>query len=310
MKSSNSPETVLQQIYLEDLDVVYLTYDEPQKEEFWVKIKNMIPWAQRVDGVKGSDAAHKAAAYASTTERFILIDGDNMIDDCFLDEVLTITEANQNAQFRWRARNHVNGLYYGNGGVSCWTKTHVNNMRTHEAAHPDNHLTNIEFCYDPLYWPMHNCYSTTYPNGSAKQAWRAGFREGVKLCGRSGEMPPNRQSFKEWVWPTCQRNLWHWWSLGRDVEYGWWAMYGARLGTHYLMLQDWDHRQVQDFSALDQLWELHKSDTDEQSRRLAGELNNALGLHIVELEAQHSQVFKEYIATGWKNTNIMHRENY
>jgi len=310
MKSSNSPETVLQQIYLEDLDVIYLTYDEPQKEEFWVKIMNMIPWAQRVDGVKGSDAAHKAAAAASNTERFILIDGDNMINDSFLDEVLTITDANKDAQFRWRSRNHVNGLYYGNGGVSCWTKTFINTMRTHEAADPLNPHTNIEFCYDPLYWPMHNCYSTTYPNYSAKQAWRAGFREGVKLCGRSGEMPQSRQSFKEWVWPTCMRNLWHWWSLGRDVEYGWWAMYGARLGTHYLMLRDWDHREVQDFSALDALWELHKADTDEHSRGIAQELNRALGLNIVEIEAPQSEVFKQYIVTGWKNTNIMDRETY
>ena len=43
-----------------DLDVVYLSYDEPQKEEFWVKIQNMIPWAVRVDGVKGSDAAQSS----------------------------------------------------------------------------------------------------------------------------------------------------------------------------------------------------------------------------------------------------------
>ena len=61
-----------------DLDCIYLSYDEPQKEEFWLKIKNMVPWAKRVDGVKGSDAAHKAAAEASDTERFILIDGDNI----------------------------------------------------------------------------------------------------------------------------------------------------------------------------------------------------------------------------------------
>jgi len=56
-------------IDIADLDVVYLSYDEPQKEEFWIKIKNMVPWAVRVDGVKGSDAAHKAAANASTTDR-------------------------------------------------------------------------------------------------------------------------------------------------------------------------------------------------------------------------------------------------
>ena len=48
-----------------DLDCIYLSYDEPQKEEFWLKIKNMVPWAKRVDGVKGSDAAHKAAGAAS-----------------------------------------------------------------------------------------------------------------------------------------------------------------------------------------------------------------------------------------------------
>jgi hypothetical protein len=308
--SSQSNQQPLDIIHIEDLDVVYLTYDEPQREEFWLKIKNMVPWATRVDGVKGSDAAHKAAAAASTTERFILIDGDNMLDEEFLDQSLTITHENQNVQFRWRSYNYINGLYYGNGGVSSWTKTFVNAMRTHEAADPADPLTNIEFCYHPQYWPMHNCYSTTYPNYSAKQAWRAGFREGVKLCGRSGEMPQTRQTFKQWVWPTCMRNLWHWWSLGRDVENGWWAMYGARLGTHYLMMRDWDHREVQDFSALDVLWELHKTDTDQDSRKIAQELNGELGLNIVEIEAQQSQVFKEYIVTGWRNTNIMDRETY
>ena len=35
-----------------DLDVVFLTYDEPKKEEFWIKIQNMVPWVKRVDGVK------------------------------------------------------------------------------------------------------------------------------------------------------------------------------------------------------------------------------------------------------------------
>jgi hypothetical protein len=53
------------------------------------KIKNMVPWATRVDGIKGSDAAHKAAAAASTTERFILIDGDNIPDAAFFNQTLT-----------------------------------------------------------------------------------------------------------------------------------------------------------------------------------------------------------------------------
>ena len=52
-------------IDIADLDCIYLSYDEPQKEEFWLEIKNMVPWAQRVDGVLGSVEAHKAAAVLS-----------------------------------------------------------------------------------------------------------------------------------------------------------------------------------------------------------------------------------------------------
>ena len=86
-----------------DLDVIYLSYDEPQKEEFWLKIKNMVPWAKRVDGVKGSDAAHKAAGEISDTERFILIDGDNMPEENFFNMQLDFTDKEdvfQIAQYR------------------------------------------------------------------------------------------------------------------------------------------------------------------------------------------------------------------
>ena len=160
-------------IDIADLDCIYLSYDEPQKEEFWVRIRNMVPWAKRVDGVKGSDAAHKAAAAARDTERFILNDGDNKPDERFFNLTLEFADHMwEQSVFRWRARNHVNGLMYGNGGLSSWTRTFVNNMRTHENTDGRDE-TVVEFCFDPLYWPMHDCYSITYPNGSAKHAWRA-----------------------------------------------------------------------------------------------------------------------------------------
>ena len=123
----------MNKIDVTDLDVVYLSYDEPQKEEFWVKIRNLVPWAKRVDGVKGSDAAHKAAAEASDTERFILIDGDNLPDPEFFNLVLEIPDGEwSRAVYRWRARNHVNGLMYGNGGISSWTREFALGMQTHE----------------------------------------------------------------------------------------------------------------------------------------------------------------------------------
>jgi hypothetical protein len=143
-----------------DLDVIYLTYDEPQREDFWAKIKNIVPWAQRVDGVRGSDAAHKAAAETSRTERFVLIDGDNLPDPGFFNLDLEFPDTQwAQAVYRWRARNHINGLVYGNGGISSWTREFVRNMRTHENTDGRDE-TQVEFCFDPLYWPMHDCYST------------------------------------------------------------------------------------------------------------------------------------------------------
>jgi hypothetical protein len=306
MKSNDLP--VLDVFDIDELDMVYLSYDEPQKEEFWLKTKEIAPWAKRVDGVKGSDNAHKAAAAVSDTERFILIDGDNLLSAEFLDQQITINERNINAQFRWRARNNINGLYYGNGGLSCWTKEFVNNMRTHENSDPNNPRTNIEFCIDPQYWPMHNCYSTTYPNYSPKQAWRAGFREGVKMCARDGVMPTSKSNFIKHVWPRNLNNLLMWQSIGRDVENGWWAILGARLGTHYLMLREWDYREVQSFEALDALWELHKNDDEQISRDLRVELNRELGTNIIELESDGSKFFKDYISKNWRNRDVMTRE--
>jgi hypothetical protein len=140
----------MKRIDIADLDCIYLTYDEPQREEFWVQIKNMIPWAQRVDGVHGSDSAHKAAASASATERFVLIDGDNIPSEQFFNLTLEFPAPEyEHAVFRWRARNHINGLMYGNGGLSSWTREFVNTMRTHEAT-DGRAETQVEFCFDPL----------------------------------------------------------------------------------------------------------------------------------------------------------------
>jgi hypothetical protein len=291
-----------------DLDCIYLSYDEPQKEEFWIKIRNMVPWARRVDGVKGSDAAHKAAAAASETERFILIDGDNIPDEKFFNLTLDLPNAEwESAVFRWRARNHVNGLMYGNGGLSSWTRTFVNNMRTHEATDGRTE-TEVEFCFDPLYWPMYDCYSTTYPNGSPKHAWRAGFREGVKMCLNKGAKPTPAE-FKERV---HHRNLDHltiWHNVGRDVEHGAWSIAGARMGTYMTMLTSWDHRLVQNFDALDELWAtVQDQDPDVVSGRLAEELVTQLDLPVVLMHEGESRFFKHHYRSNWINRGVMTRE--
>jgi hypothetical protein len=289
-----------------DLDCIYLTYDEPKKEEFWIKIQNMVPWARRVDGVKGSDAAHKAAADASDTDRFVLIDGDNLPDPEFFNLQLKLDTTNRDCVFRWKARNIINGLQYGNGGMSCWTKDFVHNMKTHEAS--DGSAANdVEFCFYPNYWAMNDCYSTTYPNATPFQAWRAGFREGVKMCLDRGARP-NIEQFKDRIVSRNYDNLCIWQTVGADVENGFWAIYGARLGTQLTMLQDWDYRQVQWFDALSELWQNYKDHEPDHCTAVGDELRQRLGLKIVDMDPEASVFFKHHYRSNFQNKGPMIRE--
>ena len=296
-------------IEIADLDCIYLSYDEPQKEEFWVKIKNMIPWARRVDGIKGSDAAHKAAAESSDTERFILIDGDNMPNMEFFNLELDFTDKDQSyqrAQYRWKARNIINGLQYGNGGMSSWTKEYVMNMKTHEAS-DGNHTTTVDFCLDSsdnLYWSMHDCYSTTHPNHTPFQAWRAGFREGVKMC-LVGGVKPSVNDFKDNVASRNLNNLTIWHNVGMDVENGEWAIYGARLGTYLTMLTDWDYNAVQDFEELTKLWDTFEHN---EPKQLSDVLSDKLGLPICTLSSEQSKFFKRHYNTDKHNLGPLVKE--
>jgi hypothetical protein len=301
-------------IDIADLDCIYLSYDEPQKEEFWLKIKNMVPYAKRVDGVKGSDAAHKAAAEASDTERFILVDGDNMPEESFFNKQFNFTNAPNNAhlaQFRWKAINNINGLRYGNGGMSSWTKTYVMNMKTHETSDGSNH-TQVDFCMDGekdnLYWSMHDCYSTTYPNYTPFQAWRAGFREGVKMCLERGAKP-NVDDFRNSVPGRNLNNLTIWHNVGSDVENGMWAIFGSRLGTYMTMLTDWDHKKVMWFDNLIELWDTYKSkDPNESSKEYGEMLATRLGLPICTLDPEQSKFFKRHYNADKYNMGLLVKE--
>jgi hypothetical protein len=292
-----------------DLDCIFLTYDESKKEEFWVTIQNMVPWAKRVDGVLGSDAAHKAAADASDTERFILIDGDNIPDAAFFNQQLTLDQNNHDCVFRWRARNNINGLQYGNGGLSSWTKDFVYNMRTHEAT-DGSAETLVEFCFHPKYWAMADCWSTTFPNGSPFQAWRAGFREGVKMCLDRGARP-SLAEFNSRVVSRNYDNLCIWQTVGQDVDNGAMAIHGSRLGTYLTMLTDWDYTEVQDFTKLEELWNKYSTAEyvgEDFTVEVDHALKTRLGLPVTSLNAEQSRFFKHHYQSQFKNKGIMARE--
>lgn len=239
----------MSKVNLIECDVVYLSYDEPNAEKNYADLLTKAPWAKRVHGVKGSDAAHKACAAVSDTERFITVDADNIVRSDFFNQT---EEMDDDCVISWASYNVINGLIYGNGGLKCWTKTIVNNMRTHE--HAVDPRSEVDFCWDIKYKQVNRCYSETHNNSTPFQAWRAGFREGVKMSLDRGLKLKTDDIASALHWRNLQRLL-VWTSVGSDVENGQFAIYGARLGAAMTLCSDWDFRQVRDFDYLKTLYE-------------------------------------------------------
>ncbi len=302
-----------------DYDIIYLSYDEPNAEKNYADLCKKIPWAKRVHGVKGSDAAHKACARLSETDRFITVDGDNIIHQDFLTKEFDFDENRdlEKCVISWTARNNINGLMYGNGGLKCWPKDYVLNMRTHENADPDNPHAQVDFCWDVEYIQMNSCYSEIYNNATPQQAWRAGFREGVKMALDRG-IKPSIEAFKKNHWKNLHR-LYIWLMVGADVENGMWAIYGAREGLYKTMLTNWDYVNVRDFDWLNDYWNntvTQKVDEENLIRKcedLADALIPVLSLPIsaYPLEADQSKFFKTVYQNPARTTNqqFIDREN-
>ena len=280
-----------------DYDIIYLSYDEPNAERNYADLCKKVPWAKRVHGVEGSDAAHKACAELSETDRFITVDGDNRIREEFLNQEIDFDEHAdlKNTVISWCGRNEINGLMYGNGGLKCWPREYVLNMKTHENADPDNAHAQVDFCWDAQYIQMNSCYSDVYNNETPQQAWRAGFREGVKLATDRG-VRISKEELKNNHW-RCLHWLYIWSMIGKDVENGDWAILGTRAGLYMTMCTDWDYVQVRDFEYLNDLWKVSFEsieDIDYEIEEYGIKLINELDIPIAEqpLDAQQSKFFK------------------
>ena len=231
-----------------------------------------------------------------------------MPDETFFNLQLDFTDKDEKyhkAQFRWKAINAINGLRYGNGGMSSWTKTYVANMKTHEAQDEGDITRIADFCLDSrdnLYWAMYDCYSTTYPNYTPFQAWRAGFREGVKMVLDKGAKP-DIDEFKERVANRNLNNLTIWHNVGTDVENGYWAIYGARLGTFMTMLTEWELTNVQWFDNYPELWDefCEGKNPKHLAEEVGGQLESKLGLPICTLSAEQSKFFKRHYNSDKRN---------
>jgi hypothetical protein len=225
-------------------DVVFLSYDEPNADENYRHLLTIKPKAQRVHGVKGSDAAHKAVAEIAKTDRVIIIDGDNKVLPAVWNKnIYTKTGFDWTDRvFSFSSFNPVNNNCYGNGGVKCWPVHLLKEMRTHEAG------DSVDFELDK-YLELNKIGSETIINQTPQQAFRAGFRDGMKL------LASGQNDFEKMDWRNRER-LYNWMHIGADMKNGLWAIYGARLGA-FLLLRGYDIKVLNDFSQLDEIFDIY-----------------------------------------------------
>jgi hypothetical protein len=299
---------------INEFDIVYMSYDEPNADYNYSNLLEKAPWAKRIHGVKGFDACHKAAARESETDRFVTIDADNIVRDEFFSLELDMSKVGQHDVVSWAARNVINGLTYGNGGIKFWPKHVVENMKTHEIS--ENTRSQTDFCWDIHYHQMNNIYSDVFANASAYQAYRGGFREGCKLGLEGGTVVDARQ-LKAKVHNRNYKRLLVWASVGADVENGLWSMYGTRLGIYLTNIKrhEWDFTAVRDFEwhttyfndivmpkftdpdgdGTDHStgWRYSTSKLWQECVKLGDILRSELGLEVGELDYNGSKFFKE-----------------
>lgn len=196
-------------------DIFFISYDEPNADDNWQLLTDRFPLAKRVHGIKGILNAHQVCARQCMTKMFYVVDGDSEVLESFKFSHIP-PDHQQGFIHVWRARNAVNGLVYGYGGIKLLSVDRVLNMPAM--------ATDMTTALSNQFMIMQELASITHFNTSPFNAWRAAFRECTKLSSKSIE----RQKTQE----TNDR-LAVWKTMGENKPFGKYAIDGAHAGEHY-----------------------------------------------------------------------------
>ena len=201
------------------LDIIFISYQEPNADENYNKLLERFPRAKRVHGVKGIHNAHIEAAKLATTDMFWVVDADAIVEPTFNFEIEQYPEHDtytKSIVHVWRSRNPINDLEYGFGGVKLLPKKMTMNM---DLSKPDM-TTSIS----PSFKAMSEVSNVTDINPDPFNAWKSAFRECVKLSSKTITGQVNEETeYRLEVWCT----------KGVDRPYGNYAIKGAMAGKEF-----------------------------------------------------------------------------
>lgn len=210
---------VIVPLFADHLDVVFISYKEPNADANWKRVLEKAPWAKRVHGIEGIFNAHKAAAKLATTDMFYVVDGDAwLVDEWEFNFQPGIFD--RDCAYVWSSKNPVNDLTYGYGGVKLFSRSILirkkkwNTLDMFTGIMPKIQVEDKVSCI-------------TQFNVDAFSTWRSAFRECVKLY-KNNQMG----KLNEWLSSNPKR------------KFGKFAALGARHACDYVDRFSNDHNAM------------------------------------------------------------------
>jgi hypothetical protein len=196
-------------------DIVFISYNEPTADDNFKALQQRFPRAKRVHGVKGIHQAHIAAAKLCDTDMFWIVDGDAVIVDEFNFDY-QVPKWNHDHVFVWRAKNPINDMVYGYGGVKLFPTRLTIDM---DVTKPDM-TTSISSKFNAI----KEVSNITSFNTGEFETWKGAFRECTKLSSKVIDRQKNEET---------DNRLQIWTTIGKNRPYGEYAIRGARAGAAY-----------------------------------------------------------------------------
>lgn len=211
----------------ERLSVIFISYNEPNAEENWLRVLEKAPHAKRVHGVTGIFNAHQRAAEIADTDMFYVVDGDAWLtDEWKFDFQPSLYD--RNCTFIWQSKNPINSLTYGYGGVKLFATSKVKSLKSWG--------TDITLSVTKKIKIMNTVSNITKFNTSPLNTWKASFRECAKLSLKTDDESKLRLS--SWLNPDM------------NAEHAKWAKQGAEAGVAFAKHNN-DISQVNDYNWLE-----------------------------------------------------------
>jgi hypothetical protein len=197
-------------LWADQMDVIFISYNELNAEQNWNRVLQKAPNAKRVDGVKGIFEAHKAAAKLASTDIFFVVDGDAYLT---FDWEFNFQPGifDRDCTYVWKSKNPINNLTYGYGGVKLFNTAKMRSLKSWG--------TDLTLSVSKKLKIIDKISNITQFNTSEYNTWKAAFRECAKLT--KNKDAESREKLTEWLNPV------------KFADFAKWAKLGAEQGVEF-----------------------------------------------------------------------------